>query len=308
MPADYDLPTIQPAHRLDSPDLRALFARQLARGQGELIYDQWSPYAQSIQLPGIPEPEVWLAWGRGQVVAAGWYDLLTPTQVRVVALTDAINVDLLDPLLDRIEVAVHGLTRHPERRDLHVAAWLPDTPLRVSMEEIYQRRGWTAEPLWHVPLSGHRINRALLAEVIAAARRQGIEIRPPTPEEQAELDRRPTRTDPVQFAVPRRLIATIGGQPIAMNGIGVSPVRGRVAWVAPEWLGECDEPQLVMDALLAACLELEESGPAELVAPWSVTDFKPWFSAPYVPQVVHRYVRQISRARPTPRPPEYFLE
>ena len=87
MPADYDLPTIQPAHRLDSPDLRALFARQLARGQGELIYDQWSPYAQSIQLPGIPEPEVWLAWGRGQVVAAGWYDLLTPTQVRVVALT-----------------------------------------------------------------------------------------------------------------------------------------------------------------------------------------------------------------------------
>ena len=112
----------------------------------------------------------------------------------------------------------------------------------------------------------------------------------------------------MQFAVPRRLIATIGGQPIAMNGIGVSPVRGRVAWVAPEWLGECDEPQLVMDALLAACLELEESGPAELVAPWSVTDFKPWFSAPYVPQVVHRYVRQISRARPTPRPPEYFLE
>ncbi|THF85501.1 hypothetical protein E7T09_16220 [Deinococcus sp. KSM4-11] len=296
---------------MDSREIRTFLDRQLPYGRGGRLYDEWCPYAQLPPLPHIEDPPVWIAWGRGQTVATAWWELLAPGHARVVALTGPMDVDLLEPLLAQIEVSISLSIDRWRLEPLRVAAWLPDSPLRMDMEAIYGGRGWTAEPLWHVRLTGHLINRAPIEDAVAAAQRHGIEIRPPTLEEQAVLDLRPRETSYLQFSTRRRMVACVNGRPVALNGVGESPVRGRVAWVRPEWLTtDCDDPQLVMNALLGACLLMETEAPAELVAPWPVTAYGPWFSSPFEPLPVHQYVRKVARAHPalSPSPPEYIVE
>jgi hypothetical protein len=291
MDSNDNLTFIERANWRDEPEVRALFAGQIP--SGEALFSEFTPFSSvTAWLIDHPDVDVWVVRAHNRIVAAGWYKILE-LNARVIVVTDPSWVRIVDDLLDYIERALRGLTADGRVRAYLAKAWLPHSHVPREMHDIYVQHGWIDKTEYYAQLDETRLRPEPLILAIEAARTVGIEVQSMSPLELVRL--MPPPTFETDYLYTQYFLANRQGMPVAVNAIGSSALRGRVAWVTPMWQGDKSDEELVINALLARMLLDALEIPDVLISPIFLNAYLKWFAPDIEPVAVHRYELRIIR-------------
>lgn len=263
----------------DMPTLRAFFARLL--DQGGTQFDAFAP-SQPFVFPGfLPAYDIWWARSKGEVVAAGWFQLFGDGRVRVVALTDPAHDVLTSPLLACIEAALQVIAYDGRSPITELTAWVPDGEHGERLCATYLRRGWTyvSRP-WVTRLHQASLRRDPLLKMVAQAQAAGVELRSLTEEVRGTLQGLTDRYGPLNpmYDFDSMWEARVQGRPVAVTGIRYLQGYGEVASVEPEWWDEAARSELIGQALLASVLLERATLPDTLTGTGELSALEEWLS------------------------------